>query len=87
MPHCHPTSSWSSVRRDLGLQQAELAAWVKSGEATAAEAQAAAFVLEVASMSKIWEHVPEFKIHDAIVLWSREDRAAFAAWAKESWLI
>lgn len=40
---------------------AELAAWVESGDATVAKAQAAAFVLEVANMTVLWEGVPAFR--------------------------
>ena len=64
---------------------AELAEWVRSGDATVAEAQAAAFVLEVANMTVLWEGVPAFNVHDAVALWTKDDRAAFAAWAKDPW--
>ncbi len=37
---------------------AELADWVRSGEANPAEAQAAEFVLEVANMSAVWDVNP-----------------------------
>jgi hypothetical protein len=64
-----------------------LANWVRShdGDATPAQAQAAAFVLEVASMSTVWDGVPDFRVHEAVAIWSKEDRAAFAAWAKNPW--
>jgi hypothetical protein len=64
---------------------AALADWARSGEASPAEVQAAAFVLEVASMSTVWDGVPSFRVHEAVGLWSKDDRAAFAAWAKEPW--
>ncbi len=66
---------------------AELADWVRSGEANPAEAQAAAFVLEVANMSAVWDGVPSFKMHDAALAWSRDDRAAFAAWMQAPWYL
>lgn len=66
---------------------AELADWVRSGEATKAQAQAAAFVLEVANMSAVWDGVPSFKMHDAALIWSKEDRAAFSAWVQAPWYL
>lgn len=66
---------------------AALADWVRRGEATQAQAQAAAFVLEIANMSAVWDGVPSSKMHDAASVWSKEDRAAFAAWAQAPWYL
>ena len=66
---------------------AELAEWVRGGEATQAQAQAAAFVLEVANMSAVWDGVPSFKMHDAALVWSKDDRAAFSAWIQAPWYL
>ena len=66
---------------------AALVEWVRSGAAIPAEAQAAAFVLEVANMSMVWDGVPSFKVRDATTVWSEEDRAAFAAWTQEPWYL
>ncbi len=66
---------------------ATLAEWVRGGEATAAEAQAAAFVLEIANMSAVWDGVPSFKMHDAALAWGKDDRAAFAAWVQAPWYL
>ena len=66
---------------------AALAEWASSGEGTDPEMQAAAFVLEVASMAAVWEGVPSFKMHDAALAWSKDDRAAFAAWIQAPWYL